>query len=250
MQEPTRPRACVSTKAAAWLVPSVLLLGGLILVTRDEAPPVAKKANPVAAPETPLRPAASVFPEQVLLQPLPVATSSALHSWTSGNAMSPEVIERIAHNPDEFIRMVEENDRIERRQLVYRKETLPALIDRARTSGQPLKSFTLPGLDGREVEVEVTGVQLASDQQGGAVMGRVKGRANSMVSVGFSNGCESFNVNSPDERLFLTADAREPGEVIVKRIDPIKYAAAPCAGPILTENSPPPHPKMASSLSR
>lgn len=178
-------------------------------------------------------------------KPLPVGVKTELHEWTAADARDLSVIEMIAHNPDEALRMLEENERIERRQLVYRKETVPMLIQRSINSGQPLKSFTLPGLDGQEVEVEVTEVHLAGDQQGGAVMGRVKGRFNSMVSVGFSNGCESFNVISPDDQLFLTADAREPGEVIVKEIDPNQYASAPCAGPILTENLPPPHPKMA-----
>ena len=97
------------------------------------------------------------------------------------------------------------------------------LLDQARNSGDPLRSFTLPGLDGMEVEVEVTGTQLNQAGNGGSVTGQVKGRFNSMVSVGFANGCESFNVLSPDDGLFLTADAREPGEVLVKEIDPDKY---------------------------
>jgi len=185
--------------------------------------------------------AASVPPTGVVLRPLPVVRSSANHEWTAEDAMDPEVIEKIAHNPDEFIRLNQENERIERRQLVYRKETVPMLLDRARNTGRPLESFMLPGLDGREIEVEVTGTNLAANQQGGSVNGRVKGRLNSMVSVGFSNGCESFNVISPDEGLFLTADAREPGEVLVKEIDLEKYTAPPGNTPdfILTGDAPP-----------
>jgi hypothetical protein len=161
--------------------------------------------------------------ETVPLRPLPVSLTRGTHEWTAGDGMDPKVIEKIAHNPDEFIRMVEENERVKRRQLVYRNETVPMLLDRARNRGEPLRNFTLPGLDGMEVEVELTGIQLNQSGNGGSVTGRVKGRFNSMVSVGFCNGCESFNVLSPDDSLFLTADAREPGEVMVKEIDPLKY---------------------------
>ena len=160
---------------------------------------------------------------QVTLRPLPVSRSSSTHDWTSDDAMDPKVIAKLAHNPDEFIRLNEENERIKRRQLVYRKETVTMLLDLARNRGEPLRSFTLPGLDGLEVEVEVTDTQLNQAGNGGSVSGRIKGRFNSMVSVGFANGCESFNVLSPDDGLFLTADAREPGEVLVKEIDPDKY---------------------------
>jgi len=163
--------------------------------------------------------------DAVALRPLPIALRSAAHEWTSGDGNSPEIIQKLAHNPDEFIRMVEENERIKRRQLVYRKETVPMLLERGRSAaGQTLKSFTLPGLDGKEVEVEVTEIHEEPSLHGGSVTGRVKGRFNSMVSVGFVNGSESFNVFSPDDNLYLTADAREPGEVIVKEIDPEKYA--------------------------
>lgn len=142
--------------------------------------------------------------------------------------MDPKVIEKLAHNPDEFIRLNEENERIKRRQLVYRKETVPMLVERAHGSGQPLESFTLPGLDGKEIEVEVKETHEEPSLHGGSVIGRVKGRFNSMVSVGFVNGYESFNVFSPEDGLYLVADAREPGEVIVKEIDPDKYT--PTAG--------------------
>jgi hypothetical protein len=160
---------------------------------------------------------------RALLRPLPVSLRKGFHEWTAADGKDSKVIEKIAHNPEEFIRLNEENERIKRRQLVYRKITVPMLLDRARDSGEPLRSFMLPGLDGMEIEIEVTGTQLNQVGNGGSVTGRVKGRFNSMVSVGFANGCESFNVLSPDEGLFLTADAREPGEVMVKEIDPNQY---------------------------
>lgn len=143
--------------------------------------------------------------------------------------MDPRIIEKIAHNPLEYQRMIGENDSIRRRQLVYRKETVPVLVQRTLPAGQPLKSITLPGLDGQEYEVEVTGTDI-KNMQAGSVTGRLKGRFNSMVTVGFANGYESFNIISPDDGLYLVADAREPGEVIVKEIDPAKYGVHPQEG--------------------
>lgn len=139
------------------------------------------------------------------------------------DGMDTNVIRQLAHNPLEYDRMVEENSRILKRQLVYRKETVPQLLQQVIPTGQQLQSFTLPGIDGLEVEVEVTETHVNGMAQSGSVTGRVKGRYGSMVSVGFFNGSESFNVISPEDGLYLTADAREPGEVIVKAIDPDKY---------------------------
>lgn len=172
-----------------------------------------------------------VMPEKVLLRPLPVSLSTATHEWTSEDATDPAVMERLAHNPDEFIRLAEENSRIKRRQLVYRRVTVPMLIERA--NGGSLKQITLPGMDGREVEVVVTETRL-SGANAGSVIGRVRGRLNSMVSVGFFNGCESFNIISPEEGLYLTADAREPGEILVKEIDPEEYVPPTQCQPIVT----------------
>jgi hypothetical protein len=156
-------------------------------------------------------------------RPFAVVKSSGQHEWTAEDGRDPDAILDIAHNELEVERLMAENARIKRRQLVYRKETVPMLLQRA-TGAPPLRSFMLPGLDGQEVEVEVTEIHENASLHGGSVTGRVKGRWNSMVSVGFVNGYESFNVLSPDDGLFLTADAREPGEVIVKEIDPDKYA--------------------------
>jgi hypothetical protein len=147
-------------------------------------------------------------------------------------------------------RLLEENKRIERRQLVYRKEMVPMLLQKAQGTGQPLQSFTLPGLDGKEFDVEVTQTNFAAGLQGGSVNGRLKGRANSMVSVGFSNGNESFNIISPDDGIYITADAREPGEVMVKEIDPDKYSPPEGNTPdfiITTEPAPGKKPQPASS---
>ncbi len=213
------PPRLVAGVAVCLALFAMVMLSGRLASHRWKTPAPKQKAEPSAAA------ASTPSPDQVVLRPLPVTRSSAIHEWTEGDGMTPAIIEKIAHNPDEFIRMVEENERIKRRQLVYRKESLPMLLERGRSAaGQTLRSFTLPALDGREIEVEVKEIHEEPSLRGGSVIGRVKGRFDSMVSVGFVNGYESFNVFSPEDGLYLTADAREPGEVIVKEIDPDKYA--------------------------
>ena len=165
---------------------------------------------------------------------LAVATESASHAWTREDAKDPAVIDRLAHGPEEFLRMVEENDRIKRRQLVYRKEPVALLLEQARASGVPLTRFTLPVLDGAEVEVEVLETQI--DGHRGAVIGRIVGQPDSLACVGFSGSCESFNILAPSSGLFIAADAREPGEVILKEIDPAVYSPMACGGPLTAQN--------------
>lgn len=223
------------TPAAVGL--SILILVVMVAVIPDRADdsPTTATASPalvgIAKQATAVAPVPALS-DKPLLRPLAVSLRSGTHEWTPDDATSLAVIEKLAHNPDEFIRLVEENSRIKRRQLVYRNETVPMLLERS--GGQPLKSFTLPGLDGREVEVEVVETRL-NGLTAGTVLGRVKGHMNSMVSIGFSNGCESFNVMLPDEGYFLTADAREPGEVLVKEIDPNEYAPPTPCHPIVTK---------------
>lgn len=212
----------------------LLLPVGALLVLRHEPAREESHAIRVDSPAAPSTSATQVSQaaHNVMLRPLPVSISRNHHEWTSGDAKDPAVIAKIAHNPEESKRLTEENARIKRRQLVYRTETLPKLIQRGGVAS--LKEFTLPGLDGREFQVEVVETRV-NGLHAGSVMGRVKGRMNSMVSVGFYNGCESFNVSLPDEALFLTADAREPGEVLVKEIDPEVYFPPAKCEPIVIE---------------
>lgn len=170
----------------------------------------------------------SVPDEKPTRRPLPVAQSSHTHEWTAGDASSPAVIEKIAHNPEEFIRMVEENDRIKRRQLVYRKHTAAAAVQAARASGEPLNRLLLPALDGREIEFEILRTDLDPSGQKGSFAGRISGIPNSMVILSFKNDREAFSLSSPDEGLHLQADPREPGEIIVKSIDPATYIQGKC----------------------
>lgn len=138
------------------------------------------------------------------------------------------MIQRIAHNPEEVIKMVEENDRIHGRQLVYRKETFDGLVLSARAKGEAVRRFILPGMDGQEIEVEVDRADLSPSGQSGSVTGHLTGRPDSMVTLAYQFGREAFTVLSREDGIYLQADPREPGELIVKSIDPETYAPGRC----------------------
>ena len=163
-------------------------------------------------------------------RPFAVVKETATHQWTAENGRDTNVIRRLAHNALEYQRMLDESARIFRRQLVYRKEPITATIDRARNAGEPVRSFTLPGLDGQEYTVEVTQNSVERTRMAGSLSGHLKGQINSIVSLGFADGYESFNIFSPDDKIYIVADAREPGEVMVKEIDPDKYGVSPQTG--------------------
>lgn len=195
------------------------------VATRSDSSPV------IAGPTTSVLPDDIASPDAAAHQPIPVSRRSTTHEWTADDATDLKVIERIAHNPDEIIRMVEENERILCRQLVYRKETAAKLVQKARLNGQPVKQFILPGLDGRELEVEVISSDLAPSGQTGTFHGRVVGRRQSLVTLAFEFGVEAFTVLSPEDGIYLQADPRESGELIVKSFDPDKYVPFRCGQP-------------------
>jgi hypothetical protein len=165
---------------------------------------------------------------------LPVSRRSAAHEWTEADATSPLVIEKIAHNSEEFIRLVEENDRIERRQLVYRNEPAFVLVQQAKAVGEPVRKLTLPGLDGQELEIEVIHADLDPSGLRGTFTGCLPGRGQSMVTLAFKEGREAFSIISPEDGTFLQGQPREPGEVIVVSYDPEKYHQQPGGAPITT----------------
>lgn len=167
----------------------------------------------------------------IVSRPLPVRKSTATHEWTEGDGFDPAFVEKIAHNPDEFIKMMEENERIKARQLVYRNDTAAAVIQRAKLTGEPVRSLTLPALDGGEVQVEVVSSDLAPSGQSGTFTGRLAGRPDSTVTLAFKFGREAFTILSPADNLYLQADPREPGEIILKSIDPATYAPGRCGTP-------------------
>ncbi len=197
--------------------------------TPPPAPAAVRKQVPAGTPMG--TPAGAAPPGEVIRRPLPVAHASASHEWTAGDATEPAVIERIAHNVDEALRMLGENERIHRRQLVYRNETAAAVVQRAGAAGGSVRMLTLPGLDGREFDFQIDRADLAPSGQAGTFTGRLAGKPNSMVTLAFKGGREAFSVNSPDDGLYLQADPREPGEVIVKSIDPDTYIEGQCGTP-------------------
>jgi len=171
------------------------------------------------------------------MRPFPVAQESANHQWTVADGKDTNVIWQLAHNPLEYERMVEENDRIQRRQLVYRKDTAAAVLQRARASGEPVKQLTLPGLDGQELQFAINHTDLEPSWQAGTFTGQLANRPNSMVTLAFKFGRESFTVVSPDDGLYLQAWPREPGQVIITSFDPDVYTAMPEGEPIKTTNT-------------
>jgi hypothetical protein len=196
-------------------------------VVRTSPVPVAKA---VVSNEASRRPETTTY-ASFQKRPFQVVTASNDYEWTAEDGKSTNVIRQLAHNDLEYQRMVEENSRIIRRQLVYDKDTAAALIERARLTGEPIRRLTLPGLDGQEVEFEITKADLNPSGQQGMFAGRVAGRADSMVTLAFKGGREAFTVISPSENLFLQGDPHEPGDLIVKSIDPDTYVLGVCGNP-------------------
>jgi len=164
-------------------------------------------------------------------RPFAVTRAGGNWQWTAEDGMNTNVIRRLAHNDLEYQRLVEENPRIKRRQLVYSSETTAARIERNKLTGEPLERLTLPGLDGQQVDVEILKSDLSPSGQQGAFAGRVIGQPDSLVTLAFKGGREAFTVINPAENLFLHAEPREPGEIIVKSIDPDVYASGYCGNP-------------------
>lgn len=227
---PSRRRRAVLPLALC----AILLVAVAIKVTNHQP-----EASPTPTPEAASKAPASsgqvtTTPEKVALRPLPVSRSSAAHEWTDADATQTVVIEKIAHNPDEFMRLVEENDRIKRRQLVYRSQPAWELVEQSRATGEPVRNLTLPGLDGQEVQVEVTGTDLDPSGLSGTFSGHVAGNQKSLVTLAFIRGREAFTVVSPDDGVFLQGHPREAGEILVASFDPDKYLSVPGAESLKT----------------
>lgn len=236
-------------KRSAWFVGAVVCLAVVLLCMRQVPARAARTesvrnskraawATPMSAPgqKPPTAPASlqagplSGWPNSQL-RPLPVARESLYFEWTTPDAMDTNVLRLIAHNGLEYERLVEENARIVRRQLVYRKEPVDALVEHARAIGVPLKQLMVPGLDGQEFVVELAEADLHPSGVEGAFAGRLSGRPDSMVTVAFKGGREAFTVISPSDGIYLQGDPREPGEIIVKSIDPKRYVPGVCGTP-------------------
>ncbi len=236
----------------AWLVGVVLLVIGALCwranQRTDEAarPPAANSKASSPAPLQPVATETKVTPgtptvaprgDGVRLRPLAVAKQTPRHEWTAGDGKSREVIAQIAHNDLERQRLLDENARIQRRQLVYRNDTAAAVMQRARANGESVTQLTLPGLDGQEWQVAIERADLEPSQQAGSFSGQLVGRTNSLVTLAFQFGREAFTILSPDDGLYLQGHPREPGEVIITSFDPQTYLSLPGGEPIRTTNT-------------
>lgn len=221
-----------------WVISTLLLvvLSAWLWMASDSGSPRKMGATPPStASSEPAAPASRITTsghvgktDAIRFRPLEVARKTPTHEWTAGDGSDLKVIEAISHNYDETIKMVEENDRIKRRQLVYRNDTAAAVIQRARLTGEPIRHLTLPALDGQELDFEIDHADLSPSGQSGSFTGKLAGKPQSMVTLAFKFGREAFTVISPEDDFHLQADPREPGEIIVKSIDPDVYAAGQC----------------------
>lgn len=160
-------------------------------------------------------------------RPLPVAYESPKYQFTLENGKDTNVIRKLAHNPLEYQRMVDENSRIFQRQLVYLKETAASVFEQAKLAGQTVHELTLPGID-REMEFEIVkSVGNPGSSRQGMFSGHLAGNDDSLVTLAFQDGREAFTVLSPKDNLFVVGEPRESGQVIVKAIDPNTYGMGP-----------------------
>lgn len=197
--------------------------------------PAAEVASPapvsISAPTNSFRPASPANFASFQQRPLAVAQESRSHQWTAENGRDTNVIRQLAHNELEYQRMVGESARIERRQLVYRKDTAAAVVERARLTGQPVRQLTLPAFDGEELVFAIARADLNPSGQQGTFTGTLAGRPDAMVTLAFKGGREAFTVLSATDKLYLVGEPRQPGEVIVKQIDPETYVPGGCGTP-------------------
>jgi hypothetical protein len=195
-------------------------------------PPATNPVAPIARPPSPQELARRRAPfADFQKHPFATAHETAAFAWTAEDGKKPEIVRQFAHNELEFERLAEENDRIYRRQLVYAKETADMLVQQSRASGQPLLHLTLPGFDGQEFSVDVTRSDLNPSGLQGAFTGHVAGKLDSTVTLAFKNKVEAFTILSPSDNTYLVGEPREPGEIIVKSINPATYVVGNCGTP-------------------
>ncbi len=220
--------AAVAVAVALFSVIISLRPSRTAVVPENNTPPQTDSAATAASTAPPAQGSPSAGFQ---LRPFTVALARSGFEWTGEDARDTNAIRRLAHNDGEYKRMVAENPRIKRRQLVYRAETTAARIERNKLTGESIREMTLPGLDGQAINVEITRADLSPSGQQGTFIGRVAGRGDSMVTLAFKGGREAFTILSPVDNLYLLAEPREPGELIVKSIDPDLYASGYCGNP-------------------
>ena len=219
---------------------ALLLVVSVLMVWwrhRSELPPkiAPTKQLPAALTTMPTNPfARQVFPASLATglqpnyadfkeRPFPMAYESAKVQWTLADGKDTNIIRQLAHNHLEYARMVEENPRIFRRQLVYLKETAAAVFEQAKLTGAPVRQLTLPGADGQELQFEIVQSTGGGSSRLGMFYGHLVGNVDSLVSLAFQDGREAFTVLAPKENIFMVGEPRESGQVLVKVIDPNTY---------------------------
>lgn len=221
------------------LVIFILLLG--LMGRRHYSRPVPVQTPLAAAAVAPVQAATTTNPASVPAgtsakpmkpailaeRPFPVACESSNNVWTRADGKDTNVIRWLAHNPLEFARMVEENPRIYRRQLVYLKKTAAAVLEDAKLTGRPVRQLLLPGLDGQELSFQITQDESQGSSRQGMMSGYLAGNPDSRVTFAFMDGREAYTVLSPKDYLYLVGEPREPGQVIVKAVDPNTYGVGP-----------------------
>jgi hypothetical protein len=232
-----------SSNGLAWLLFALLVAVLVRFVLRYPAPQpkpqplaqaqpvmtnaVSKPAATNMASASPVRPAVLANNSDFQVHPFPVAYESSKVQWTLADGKDTNVIQQLAHNPLEYDRMVEENSRIFRRQLVYLKETAASVFEAAKLTGKPVEQLTLPGVDGQELPFEITKSDGKGSSRQGMFSGHLVSNPDSLVTLAFHDGREAFTVLSPKENIFVVGEPREDGQVIVKAIDPNTYGRGP-----------------------
>lgn len=159
--------------------------------------------------------------------------TTALLSGNTNQSNTPDgkdadSIRKWAHNELEAQRMLNENEKIYRRQLVTLKDPVAAVIERNRLTGARIRELTLQGLDGSEIQFEVTRQDIEPSGLRGTFYGRVAGRLDSMVTLAYLNTRQAYTILSPADNLYLDAEPHDPGDVIVKSINLEKYGSGLC----------------------
>jgi len=155
--------------------------------------------------------------------------------WTDENGRSTNAIQQIAHNEAEVERMLFENDKIYRRQLVILEDPVVDVVQRSRMTGEPLQELTLQGLDGQDITVEIQHADIDPSGMRGSFYGHVAGRPGSVFSLAFLEERQAYTIISPEDELYLDVEAHDPGDVVVKSIYLEKYGVGKCGSPELQQ---------------
>jgi len=210
----------------------ILLMAAAVIVLRPRTPERGvHEALDVTGANTPSASVATNAPASnavaTVVPPSP-ASPAPLLPGPVGDGKDTNSILAWAHNELEVQRMLDENDKIYRRQLVVLKETVAAIVERHRLTGEPIRQLTLQGLDGQGIAFEVERADIEPSGLRGMFYGRVAGRLDSMVTLAYLQARQAYTILSPADNLYLDVEPHDPGDVIVKSINLEKYGAGLC----------------------